>query len=486
MTYKNYSYPDLNKFIVLDNLRLNECLKVIEKNENGLVFVCNKKRQLLGTITDGDIRRYLIRNKNLNCSAKKLMKKNFFSLSSNSSPEKIRSKLNSVIKLIPLVNKNNELVDIASAYRFSLLPLYEPYLKGNEQKYVNNAIDSGWISSRGDYVKKFENSFSKAIGAKNAISVTSGTSAIQLALITLGVGSGDEVIVPNFTFAAVYNAVIFSGAKPIMVDINKDTLCMDDNLVERKINKKTRAIIPVHLYGCSVNMKNIMKIAKKNKIFVIEDCAEAIGTYYKKKHVGLLGDAATFSFYGNKTISTGEGGMVLFKSNKNFTKAEVIKNHGMSSKKPYWHEQFGLNFRMTNIQASIGLAQIEQFEKILKKKKIISDYYNKELLKINTIDIVKTPKDTVNSHWLYVVILNKKSKISRDELIKKFKLEGIESKRVFFGANEMKLYRKYLNQNDNFPNSKLISKNGLCLPSFTGLNKQSLIKIISIIKKETI
>ncbi len=289
MTYKNYSYPDLNKFIVLDNLRLNECLKVIEKNENGLVFVCNKKRQLLGTITDGDIRRYLIRNKNLNCSAKKLMKKNFFSLSSNSSPEKIRSKLNSVIKLIPLVNKNNELVDIASAYRFSLLPLYEPYLKGNEQKYVNNAIDSGWISSRGDYVKKFENSFSKAIGAKNAISVTSGTSAIQLALITLGVGSGDEVIVPNFTFAAVYNAVIFSGAKPIMVDINKDTLCMDDNLVERKINKKTRAIIPVHLYGCSVNMKNIMKIAKKNKIFVIEDCAEAIGTYYKKKTCRFIG-----------------------------------------------------------------------------------------------------------------------------------------------------------------------------------------------------
>lgn len=486
MAYHNYSYPTLSKYIVRDHLRLNACLKAIEKNENGLVFICNKKRKLLGTITDGDIRRYLIKNSDLNCSVKKIMKKNFFSLPSNSSPEKIRRKLSSKIKLIPLVNKNNELVDIASAYRFSLLPLYEPYLKGNEQKYVNDAIDSGWISSRGDYVKKFENSFSKAIGAKNAISVTSGTSAIQLALITLGVGLGDEVIVPNFTFAAVYNAVIFSGAKPIMIDINKNTLCLDDDLVEKRINKKTKAIIPVHLYGCAANIKNILRIAKKYKIFVIEDCAEAIGTFYKKKHVGLFGDAATFSFYGNKTISTGEGGMVLFKSKKNFLKANVIKNHGMSTKIPYWHEQFGLNFRMTNIQASIGLAQMEQFRTILKKKKMISDYYNKELSRVNSIDLVKSPKDIVNSHWLYVIILNKKSRISRDNLIKKFKLEGIESKRVFFGANEMNLYKKYLNRNDHFPNSKLISKNGLCLPSFAGLNKESLIKIISVIKKETI
>ena len=486
MTHRNYSYSSLRKFIVQDNLRLKGCLKTIEKNENGLVFVCNNKRKILGTITDGDIRRYLIKNNDINCSVKKIMKKSFFSLPLNTSQEKIRSKLSSVIKLIPLVNKNNELVDIASIYRFSLLPIYEPYLKGNEQRYANDAINSGWISSRGEYVKKFENSFSKAIGAKNAISVTSGTSAIQLALITLGVGLGDEVIVPNFTFAAVYNAVIFSGAKPIMVDINKDTLCLDDDLVEKKINKKTKAIIPVHLYGCAANIKNILKIAKKHKIFVIEDCAEAIGTYYKKKHVGLFGDAATFSFYGNKTISTGEGGMVLFKSNKNFLKANVIKNHGMSTKIPYWHEQLGLNFRMTNIQASIGLGQMEQFQTILKKKKIISDYYNKELSRINSIDLVKSPKETVNSHWLYVIILNKKSKISRDDLIKKFKLEGIESKRVFFGADEMKLYKKYLNQNDHFPNSKLISENALCLPSFTGLNKESLIKIISVIKKETI
>jgi perosamine synthetase len=296
------------------------------------------------------------------------MKKKFISLPSNSSQEKIRKKLSSIIKLIPLVDKQKKLIDIASNFRFSLLPLYEPYLKGNEQKYVNDVINSGWISSKGKYVKKFENIFCKSIGAKNAMTVSSGTSAIQLALLTLGIGSGDEVIVPNFTFAAVYNAVIFSGAKPIMVDINKKTLCIDEQLIEKKITKKTKAIIPVHLYGCSSNMDKVLKIAKKNKMLVIEDCAEALGTYYKKKHVGLFGDAATFSFYGNKTISTGEGGMVIFKSKKNSLKGDIIKNHGMSKKIPYWHEQFGLNFRMTNLQASIGLAQMEQFQKILKKK----------------------------------------------------------------------------------------------------------------------
>ena len=369
MSYHNYSYPNLNKFIVSDNLMLKDCLKTIEKNENGLVFICDNKKKLLGIITDGDIRRYLIKNNNLNCSVKKVMKKKFISLPSNSSQEKIRKKLSSIIKLIPLVDKQKKLIDIASNFRFSLLPLYEPYLKGNEQKYVNDVINSGWISSKGKYVKKFENIFCKSIGAKNAMTVSSGTSAIQLALLTLGIGSGDEVIVPNFTFAAVYNAVIFSGAKPIMVDINKKTLCIDEQLIEKKITKKTKAIIPVHLYGCSSNMDKVLKIAKKNKILVIEDCAEALGTYYKKKHVGLFGDAATFSFYGNKTISTGEGGMVIFKSKKNSLKGDIIKNHGMSKKIPYWHEQFGLNFRMTNLQASIGLAQMEQFQKILKKKK---------------------------------------------------------------------------------------------------------------------
>ena len=482
----NYFYPSLNKFIVLKDWKLKNCLKTIEKNENGLVFVCNKKRILLGVITDGDIRRYLIKGGKLNNLVKNIMKKKFHSLPINSSPETIRQKLNSIIKFIPLVDENNKLIDIASSYRFSLLPLYEPYMKGNERKYVNDSISSGWISSKGPYVKKFEDIFCNSIGASNAISVTSGTSALQLALMTLGIGYGDEVIVSNLTFAAVYNAIIFTGAKPVMVDIDLETFCLNYKLIEKKINKKTKAVMPVHLYGCPVDIFNICKIAKKYNLFVIEDCAEALGSFYKKKHMGLFGDAGTFSFYGNKTISTGEGGMVIFKSKKNHYKAELIKNHGMSKTKSYWHENLGLNFRMTNIQASLGLAQMEQFSKILKKKKSIADYYNKKLAKIITIDLIKTPIDCVNSHWLFTILLNDRSKISRDELIKKFLNKGIEVKRVFFGADEMFLFKKYINQKEIFPNSRLVSANGLCLPSFASVTRNSLNKIISIIKKETV
>ncbi len=486
MKSDNCSSPSLNKFVVLKDLKTKNCLKVIEKNKNGLVFVCDKKRKLVGVITDGDIRRYLIKGGNLNNLVKNVMKKRFISLSINSSAETIRYKLNSKIKFIPLIDRNNKLVDIASSYRFSLLPLYEPYMKGNERKYVNDSISSGWISSKGPYVKKFEDIFCNSIGASNAISVSSGTSALQLALITLGVGYGDEVIVSNLTFAAVYNAIIFTGAKPVMIDIDLNTLCLDYKLIEKKINNKTKAIIPVHLYGCPADIFNICKLAKKYNLFVIEDCAEALGSFYKKKHMGLFGDAGTFSFYGNKTISTGEGGMVIFKSKKNHYKAEIIKNHGMSKTKPYWHENLGLNFRMTNIQASLGLAQMEQFSDILKKKKSISEYYNKKLAKIISVDLIKTPIDYVNSHWLFTIILNNHSKISRDKLIKKFLNKGIEVKRVFFGADEMFLYNKYINQKEIFSNSRFVSTNGLCLPSFASLARDSLDKIISIIEKETL
>ena len=485
MNKNNYSYPTLNKFIVNEKLKLKDCLKIIEKNENGMAFICNKNNKILGIITDGDIRRYLIKNNNLDCLVKKVMKKRFISLPSNSTPERIRKKLTHAIKLIPLVNKK-QLVDIASHYRFRLLPLYEPYIKGNEQKYVNDAINSGWISSKGKYVKHFESIFCKSIGCKNALSTSSGTSALQLALLTLGIKNGDEVIVPNLTFAAVYNSVIFSGAKPIFVDINKKTLCINEDLIEKKITKKTKAIITVHSYGCISNMYKIMKLAKKYKLYVIEDCAHALGTYYKKKNAGLFGDASTFSFYGNKTISTGEGGMVVFKSKNNHKKADIIKNHGMSKVKPYWHDEYGLNFRMTNIQASIGVAQMEQFKEIIKRKKNISNYYTQKLSKISTVDLVVTPKGSINSHWLYTIILNNKSKISRDNLIKKFMHEGIEVKRLFFGADEMNLYKKYNIKNDNFPDSRIVSRNGICLPSFTGLNKDSLDKIITVIKRETI
>ena len=205
------------------------------------------------------------------------------------------------------------LVDYASTKHFHQIPIHEPYLNGNELEYISECITTGWVSSQGKYVKKFEEDFSKYVGIDNALAVSNGTVALHLALETFGIGKGDEVIVPNLTFAAPINAIIHSGAKPVIVDVCAQTACLDVHHLEQAISSCTKAIIAVHLYGHPVEMEALVEISRKHNIKIIEDCAEAIGSRYNDRHVGCFGDAATFSFFGNKTITTGEGGMVFLK-----------------------------------------------------------------------------------------------------------------------------------------------------------------------------
>jgi perosamine synthetase len=254
------------------------------------------------------------------------------------------------------------------------IPVYQPSLKGNEKKYVNECLDSTWISSKGKFVNQFENAFAEYVGVKHAATVSNGTVAIHLALLALGIGEGDDVIVPTLTYIASVNSIAYTGANPVFVDSLQDSWQIDPADVVKKITPRTKAIMAVHLYGHPCDMDALMEICKKHDLFLIEDCAEAIGTLYKGKHVGTFGDISTFSFFGNKTITTGEGGMVVTNDETLHDRSLHFKGQGLAKHRQYWHDVIGYNYRMTNICAAIGLAQLEQIEQVLIEKKKSSRY----------------------------------------------------------------------------------------------------------------
>jgi len=475
----------LNELIIPESYNILKATKIIDLNGQGLGFVC-KNKKILGIVTDGDIRRFIYKSKSKKIrgqNIKKAMRKNYNYAYTNDSFDKIFSLLNETIKVIPIIDHKKNLVDFASSDKISNIPIYEPFLDFKEKEYVKKCMDTGWISSRGEFIRKFENKFEKVIKCKNSLSVNSGTSAITLSLLSIGMNPGDEVIVPNFTFMAPWNAVILLGGKPVPVDVELETMNIDAAKIEKKITKKTKAIIVVHLYGCPANLKEILKLTKKYKLFLIEDCAEAIGSYYKNKHVGLFGDVGTFSFYGNKTISTGEGGMVIFKNKQIFNKAKLIKNHGMDDKKRYFHSYLGSNFRMTNIQAAIGLAQLEKFKTILSKKKKLIDLYVATLKNCEPITYIKSKKNSINSYWLFNILVKKESKIKRDRIINLLRKDGIDVRRGFFAANQQPLFKKYFNKKEKFPNSLYLSENLISLPSFPHLPKKTAESITKRLKE---
>ena len=248
------------------------------------------------------------------------------------------------------------------------IPVYQPYIQEEESKFLQDCLNTGWISSKGKYIDLFEKSFAKYLNAKYALTTSNGTVALHLALATIGIKEGDEVLVPNLTFAASVNSIIYTGATPVLIDCDPDTFNIDTNLIENKITSKTKAIMVVHLYGLPVNMNLIKSIADKHNLIIIEDSAESFGSEFKGKKVGTFGRLSTFSFYGNKTITTGEGGMVIFKNKKDYEKAKILRDHGMNPNKTYWHEFLGFNYRMTNLQASVGYAQLKKSNLIIEKK----------------------------------------------------------------------------------------------------------------------
>ena len=355
-------------------------------------------------------------------------------------------------------------------------PVYKPSLKGNEKKYVNECLDSTWISSKGKFVKQFEGSFAKYIYISYATGVCNGTVALHLALITLGIGPGDEVIVPTFTYISSVNSIAYTGAKPVFVDSLSDTWQIDPEDIKRKITPNTKAIMAVHLYGHPCDMDKICKIARENNIFVIEDAAESFGSKYKGIHTGVFGDIAAFSFFGNKAITTGEGGMVVTNDKTLFDRAVHFKGQGLAKYREYWHDVIGYNYRMTNICAAIGLAQLERADEIITKKRKIASWYD-EYLKGLPIETNKETENVFHSYWMYTILVE--IPMIRDVLRKHLKENEIETRPTFYPIHTMPMYCKIYQKH---PVAEDISWRGINLPSYPDLSEMDIKNICIHIK----
>ena len=353
--------------------------------------------------------------------------------------------------------------------------VYQPSLTGNEKKYVNECIDTSWISSKGHFVTDFEKAFSNYIGTKYATGVCNGTVAIQVAMKALGITSGDEIICPTFTYIASANPILEAGAKVVFVDSLRDTWQMDPADVEKKITKNTKALMVVHLYGHPCDMDKIMRIAKEHDLYVIEDCAEAIGSEYKGKKVGSFGDIACYSFFGNKTITCGEGGMVLTNSDYLNERICKIKGQGLAQFREYWHDTLGFNYRMTNIQAAIGLAQFEQLETFLKKKREISDWY-KKYLKDLPIEFHEEMGPVKHTYWMNSILIE--SSVLRQKLRDFMKEKGIETRPTFYPIHTMPIYSE---RYEKHPVAEDIALRGMNIPSYPGLEEDDIKNICSVI-----
>jgi perosamine synthetase len=355
------------------------------------------------------------------------------------------------------------------------IPVYKADLSGNERTYVNECLESEWISSKGKFVSIFEQAFAEYIGVEFATSVCNGTAALHLALLALGLGSGDEVIVPTLTYIASVNAVTYTGALPVFVDSVRGDWQMDPADVSRKVTSRTRAIIVVHLYGHPCNMDEILEIAKKHGLFVIEDAAEAFGSRFQGQHVGTFGDIAAYSFYGNKTITTGEGGMVVTRDPTLFDRAKHMKGQGLAEHRQYWHDVVGYNYRMTNICAAIGLAQIERCDQTLQLKRRLAQLYAKKLEGI-PIELHRESPNVVHSYWMVSILVP--SLEDRDPLREKLEQVGIETRPVFFPVHTMPMYA---NPFQRHPVAEDIGWRGINLPSWPGLSEQDVDEICTVI-----
>lgn len=347
-----------------------------------------------------------------------------------------------------------------------LIPVSKPDLSELEKKYLNDAFDSGWISSTGEYVEKFEELWAGQIGTKFALSVSNGTVALHLALAALGIGPGDEVIVPNLTFIATVNAVTYVGAKPILVDVSTSNWGMDPFLVESLISKKTKAIICVHLYGVPCDVLDLRKISDKYGIYLIEDAAEAPFSTVSGRKIGSIGDISTFSFYGNKIITSGEGGAVATSNIELFRKMKLLRDQGMDPERRYFFIKVGFNFRLTNMQCAILVAQLERLDEIIASRKKIYELYDKRIGSNPKIEFQTLREDETLSPWLYTFKFQNLA-TSIDKIRANLLEKMIDTRPVFVPINKLPPY--WNASKSNFKKSESIAQLGISIPTFNSL-----------------
>jgi len=352
----------------------------------------------------------------------------------------------------------------------TLIPVYQPDLSGNERRYVLDCVESGWISSIGKYTSRFEQMLFDYTGIAHGAAVSNGTVALHLALHCLDIGPGDEVIVPTFTYIASVNTITQTGATPIFVDSRPDDWLIDVDDVRRSITPRTKAIVAVHLYGSMCDMPALVALAGEHDLKIVEDCAEALGSTLCGMHAGAFGDVGTFSFFGNKTVTTGEGGMVVTQDEVLAARMRKVKGQGQSLERRYWHDELGFNYRMTNICAAIGVAQMERIQPILERKRQIAALYRAEL-RGSGVEFQRPIEGVVSSDWLVSLLLP--AGTDREGTMRRLADQGVDSRPVFHCAHQMPMYRT----GGTHPVAESIAARGISLPSYPALTDQQVILV---------
>ncbi len=359
------------------------------------------------------------------------------------------------------------------------IPIAEPVIGEAEKRYVNEALDEGWVSSQGRFIERFEKGFADYCGVPHGVATSNGTTALHLALAALGVGAGDEVLIPSLTFIATANAVTYTGAKVVCCDVERDTWNLDAEDAAKKLTEKTTAVIPVHLYGHPADMDPLIELAADRDLLVVEDAAEAHGAEYKGRKVGSLGDAGVFSFYGNKIITTGEGGMVVTRDAELAERLRYLRDHAMSKEQRYLHPDVGYNYRMTNLQAALGCAQLEQLDAFINKKRTLAARYNDALKDVTGITLPPEKEWAKNVYWMYSVLVEDDYPLSRDELAAALKEKGIDTRPFFTPIHQQPPYKGQ----PRCPVAEELATKGINLPSGVTLTEEQVTVVCEVIKK---
>jgi len=465
----------IKKMTVACTATIRDILQAIDRGALGVALLVEPgSEKFVGLVTDGDVRRALLKGLGLESSATKIDHPETITATLEMSMDEISAMFSEPVRIVPILNNKMRVVDLAVFDTRAYLPIAEPKLGDAEFRYVSECVLTGWVSSAGKFVTRFEKQFAEFCETEFAVSTSSGTTALHLSLVALGIGPGDEVIVPSLTFIATANAVTFTGATPVFADSEPETWNIDPGSMEQAISSKTKAIIPVHLYGHPAKMTHVLDIAYQNNLVVIEDAAEAHGALYKGKKAGSLGDIGIFSFYGNKVITTGEGGMIVTGNRELAEKVRMLRDHGMDPKRRYWHSILGYNYRLTNIQAALGVAQMERIDQIVEQKRKNAALYSEGLQDIQGITLPPETAWAKNIYWLYSILVNgEEFGISSQELGEKLKGKGIETRPLFPPAHQQPIY----NTGQTLPVCERLSLSGLSLPSSVNLKGDEIERI---------
>lgn len=357
-------------------------------------------------------------------------------------------------------------------------PVSQPSIGVKEIQYVSDAVASGWVSSLGKYIEEFEQGFAAFCGTEYALAVSNGTTGLHLALASLGIKAADEVIIPDLTFIATANVVAYTGATAVPVDIDAHSLCIDVEAIRRAITPRTRAIIPVHLYGQPARMDQIVSLAAEYGLHVVEDAAEAHGAEYRGRRVGSIGDCGVFSFYGNKIITSGEGGMLTTNQRELYLKAKLLRDHAMSPERRYWHTEVGYNYRMTNLQAALGLAQLERIDSFIERRRQIMGWYRSELASQPRLHLNREDDVSKSVYWMVCLEISGMTQATREQLMLALKKEGVDCRPYFYPISDMPMYARA-----DTPVAHDVSVRGINLPSYYDLTQADVISISGTVRR---